>query len=77
MGDRLRLHSLRSIDDKQRAFAGRQAARDLVGEIHMPGRVDQVERVYFAVLAPGNAGTLSGTLIVMPRSRSTSISSSI
>ena len=33
VGHALRLHALRGIDHQQRALAGREAARDLVGEI--------------------------------------------
>ena len=46
---RLRLDALRRIDDQQRAFAGGQRAADLVGEVDMAGRVDQVEFVRLAV----------------------------
>ena len=35
VGDRLRLDALGRIDDEKRAFAGREAARDLVGKIHV------------------------------------------
>ena len=31
----LRLDALRGIDDQQRAFAGRERARDFVGKIHV------------------------------------------
>ena len=50
VGDRLRLHALRGIDDEQRPFARAQAARHLVGKIHVPGRVDQIELVRLTVL---------------------------
>ena len=50
VGHGLRLDALRGINDEQRAFARAQAARDLVGEIHVPGRVDQVQLVGLAVL---------------------------
>ena len=49
VGDRLRLDALRRVDDQQRAFARGQRARDLVGEVDVPGRVDQVELVGLAV----------------------------
>ena len=48
--DRLRLHPLRGVDDQQRALAGGERARDLVGEVDVPGRVDQVQLVGLAVL---------------------------
>ena len=49
VGDRLRLDALRGVDDQQRAFAGGERARDLVGEVDVAGRVDQVEVVGLAV----------------------------
>ena len=49
VGDRLRLHALRGVDDQQRALARRQRARHLVGEVDVPGRVDQVQLVGLAV----------------------------
>ena len=42
---RLGLDPLRRVDDEQRALAGLQRARHLVGEVHVPGRVDQVQLV--------------------------------
>ena len=50
IGHRLRLHALRGIDDQQRPFAGAQAARHFVGEIHVPGSIDQVQLIGFPVL---------------------------
>ena len=50
VGERLGLDSLRGIDDEQRAFAGGEGARDLVGKIDVAGSVDQVELVSLAVL---------------------------
>ena len=50
VGERLRLDALAGVDHQQRAFAGRQRARDLVGEVDMAGRVHQVEDVGLAVL---------------------------
>ena len=43
--ERLRLDPLRRVDDEQRALAGLQRARDLVGEVHVTGRIDQVQLV--------------------------------
>ena len=37
-------------DDEERTLAGAQGSRDLVGEVDMAGRVDQVEDVMLAVL---------------------------
>ena len=45
VGDGLRLDSLRGVDDEQRPLAGGEAARDLVGEVDVAGRVDQVQVV--------------------------------
>ena len=41
----LRLHALGGIDDQERAFAGRERTRDLVGKIHMARSVGEVEFV--------------------------------
>ena len=48
IGHGLRLHALGRIDDQQRAFAGRQAARNFVGKIDVPRRIDQVQPIRFA-----------------------------
>lgn len=45
VGDCLRLHALKRIDKQDAALAGGQAARNLVAEIDVPGRVDQVQLV--------------------------------
>ena len=50
VGHRLRLDPLRGVDQQHGALAGGEAARDLVGEVHVPGGVDQVELVVLAVL---------------------------
>jgi hypothetical protein len=42
---RLRLDSLCGVDDEHRSLAGLQRAADLVREVHVAGRVDQVQRV--------------------------------
>ena len=49
IGERLRLDALRGVDHEQRAFAGGERAVDLVGEIDVAGRVDEVEHVILAV----------------------------
>ena len=49
IGDGLRLDPLGGIDDEQGALAGGEAARDLVGEVDVAGRVDQVQVVGLAV----------------------------
>ena len=45
VGQRLGLDALAGVDDQQRALARRQAAGDLVAEVHVAGGVDQVELV--------------------------------
>ncbi len=50
IGERLRLDALARIDHEQRALAGRERAVHLIGEIDMPGRVDQVEHIVLAVV---------------------------
>ena len=52
VGDRLRLHALRGVDDEQRALAGGERARHLVGEVDVARRVDQVEVVDLRRRAP-------------------------
>ena len=53
--ERLRLEPLRGVDDEQRALAGGERARDLVGEVDVPGRIDQVQRVHVALVLPEHA----------------------
>ena len=43
--ERLRLDPLSRVDDEQRALARLQRARDLVREVDVAGRVDEVELV--------------------------------
>jgi hypothetical protein len=50
VGDGLRLDALGGVDDEQRALARLQRPRDLVGEVDVAGRVDEVELVGLAVL---------------------------
>ena len=45
-----RIHALRGVHHKKRTVAGGQRARDFVAEVHMAGRVDEVEHVLLAVL---------------------------
>ena len=51
VGQRLRLDALRGVHQQQRPLAGRERARDLVREIDVPRRVDQVEDVAAPVSA--------------------------
>ena len=50
VGERLRLDALRRVDDEDGALAGRERARDLVGEVDVARRVDQVQDVLVPVL---------------------------
>ncbi len=49
VGQRLRLDALRGVHDEHRALAGRERTRDLVVEVHMARRVDEVEDVVLPV----------------------------
>ena len=49
VGQRLRLHALRRVHHEQRALAGGEAPRNLVGKIDVARRVDKVQFVSFAV----------------------------
>ena len=48
VGQRLRLDALRGVHEQQRALARRERARDLVREVDVARRVDQVEDVLLA-----------------------------
>ena len=50
VGQRLRLDALRRVNQQQRALAGGQRPRDLVAEVHVSGRVDQIEDVLLAAV---------------------------
>ena len=50
VGERLRLDALGGVHDEDRALAGLQAVADLVGEVDVAGRVDEVQAVRLAVL---------------------------
>ena len=50
VGERLRLDALAGVDDEERALAGGERAVDLVGEVDVAGRVDEVQDVVLAVL---------------------------
>ena len=56
----LRLDALRGVHHQERALAGVERARHLVGEVHVAGRVDQVQHVLVTVVAPGSACARSG-----------------
>src|SRR5262245_27651982 len=48
VGDSLRLDALGRIDDEKRALTSREATRDLVGKIHVAGRIEEVKPVFLA-----------------------------
>ena len=50
IGQSLGLDPLAGIDHQQRALAGCERTRDLVGEVYMAGRVHQVQVIGLAVL---------------------------
>src|SRR5690606_16285433 len=49
VGQRLRLHALARVHHQHRALARGERTRDLVREVHVTRRVDQVELVLFAI----------------------------
>ena len=49
VGKRLRLNTLRSVNDQHRALAGCQRAADLVVEVNVSRRVDEVQNIGLAV----------------------------
>jgi hypothetical protein len=49
VGHALCLDALRGVNHEKRALAGRKRPRDLVGKIHVAGRVDEVQLVGPAV----------------------------
>ena len=51
VGHRLRLDALGGVDHEHGAFACGQAAADLIGEVDMTRRVDEVELVGFAIIS--------------------------
>ena len=50
VGQRLRLHALGGVHHQQRTLAGGQRAADLVVEVHMTRRVDQVQGIRLPIL---------------------------
>ena len=62
VGDGLGLHALEGVDQQDDALAGGQAARHLVVEIDVAGRVDQVQLVVLAlvVVVDGDGVHLDG-----------------
>jgi len=49
VGQRLRLDTLRAVHDEHRALACLQRPADLVGEVHVAGRVNQVHLIGLAI----------------------------
>ena len=50
IGNRLRLHALRGIDEQERAFASRQAPRDFIGKVDVARRIDQMQGIRLPIL---------------------------
>ena len=50
VGDGLSLDALRGVDHQDRALAGLERTADLVGEVDVSGRVDEVELVGLSVV---------------------------
>ena len=50
VGERLRLHPLGAVDDQKRAFDRAHGAGDLVSEVDVAGRVDEVEDIRLPIL---------------------------
>ncbi len=50
IGERLGFHALAGIDHEERPLAGRQRPVHLIGEVHMAGRVDEVQLIGLAIL---------------------------
>src|SRR4029450_9709906 len=48
---RLRLHSLRRIDNQERALAGSEAARNLIAKIDVPRGIEQVQSIVLSGFA--------------------------
>ena len=76
VGERLGLDALGGVDDEDGALAGLQAAADLVGEVDVAGRVDEVEAVASGRRVAVYSRRTARALMVMPFSRSRSIESS-
>ena len=60
VGQGLGLDPLGRVDDEDRPLAGLQRAADLVAEVDVAGRVDQVQPVGLAVLRRGSRGAPHG-----------------
>ena len=52
VGERLRLHALACVDHKERALAGGERARHLIGEVDVARGIHEVENIELAVLRP-------------------------
>jgi|GEM_PF-2626242 len=50
VGHGLRLHALGGVDQEHGAFARRKTARNFIGEVHMAGRIHEVEFIDLSVL---------------------------
>ena len=75
IGHRLRLDALKRIDQQHRPFAAGERPRDFVVKIDVPRRIDQVQLVLLSARSVYFIDT-GWALIVMPRARSSAMSSS-
>ena len=50
VGNGLRLDALRGVHDEHRTLASCQRTRDLVGEVHVARRIDQIELIRLAIV---------------------------
>ena len=57
--ERLCLDALRGIDEEDRTLTCRERTRNLVGEVHVPRRIDHVERVGASLIRPRHAHGLA------------------
>ena len=76
VGERLRLDALRGVDHQQRPLARGQAARDLVGEVDVARACRSGSARRLRSSAARYSTRTACALMVMPRSRSSSIESS-
>ncbi len=50
VAQRLGLNALGRVDDEDRPVAGREGPRDLVVEVDVPRRVDQIECIFLTII---------------------------
>ena len=69
VGEGLRLYALGRVDDQHGALAGRERAADLVVEVDVPRRVDEVQDIVLAVVGgvvePDGAGFYGDAVLAL------------